>query len=97
MLDITHLRKIEMLKMSQSKTLTQAIGERIRYLREATGLRQEDIASSARGRFGLLWTQATVAAIETGKRHLTVEELTITSIAIDVRIGGTSSKRGPAS
>lgn len=75
MLDINQLRKIEMSKMSQSKSLTQAIGERIRYLREATGLRQEDIASSARGRFGLLWTQATVAAIETGKRHLTVEEL----------------------
>jgi helix-turn-helix protein len=62
--------------MNQSKTLSQAIGGRIRDLREGSGLRQEDIASSAR-RKGLPWTRATVASIESGKRRLSMEEMTL--------------------
>jgi transcriptional regulator with XRE-family HTH domain len=84
-----------MLSVSQSKTLTQAIGERIRDLREATGLRQEDVASSARGRFGLLWTQATVAAIETGKRQLTVEELILLPLLLTCELGELLPKVDP--
>lgn len=55
-------------------TLPQLIGSQIRRIRESSQTLQEQIAQTARERFGLEWTQATVAAIETGKRNLSVEE-----------------------
>jgi hypothetical protein len=60
--------------MSQAKTLSHVIGERMRQAREATNLPQEHIASTARRRYGLRWTRATVAAIESGKREITLGE-----------------------
>src|SRR5207249_4883529 len=81
--------------MNRSKTLTQAIGEGIRELREPTGLRQEDVASRARGRFGLQWTQATVASIETGKRQLTVEELILLPLLMTCELGDLLPKVDP--
>jgi transcriptional regulator with XRE-family HTH domain len=53
--------------------LMVVIGERIRELREGSQKRQGDIAAAAR-HCGLRWTQATVAAIEIGRRRLSVEE-----------------------
>jgi len=61
--------------MNEAKTLSQTIGEKMRELREGSGLLQENIAATARKRYGVRWTRATIAAIETGKRRLTVEEL----------------------
>lgn len=51
----------------------QAVGAQIRKLREQRGVRQEIVALMAR-RWGLPWTSATVAQMETGRRHLTAEE-----------------------
>jgi hypothetical protein len=46
----------------------------VRQARERLGRRQEDVAAEARA-YGLAWTPATVAAIETGRRHVTAVEL----------------------
>jgi transcriptional regulator with XRE-family HTH domain len=62
--------------MPEAMSLTDAIATRLRQLRMEHGGRQEEIAAAAR-HFGLQWTQATVAAIETGKRRLSLEELTL--------------------
>jgi hypothetical protein len=51
-----------------------ALAAAIRRAREQTGRRQEDVAAEARA-YGLAWTPATVAAIETGRRHVTAVEL----------------------
>jgi len=60
--------------MAEANTLARAVGRRIRELRDAHGWVQEDVAAIARV-FGLDWTRATVAAIETGRRNLSAEEL----------------------
>jgi transcriptional regulator with XRE-family HTH domain len=57
----------------RSEALGVALGKRLRLLREQQGLRQEDVARVART-FGLDWTRATVAAIETGRRSVALEE-----------------------
>jgi transcriptional regulator with XRE-family HTH domain len=57
----------------QVKALNVFIGQRMRAIREAQGKRQEDVVVTARA-FGLKWTQATVAALETAKRQLNVSE-----------------------
>jgi len=54
--------------------LAALLGQRLRALREGGGKRQEDLAAAARG-YGLSWSRATVAAIETGRRQLSVGEL----------------------
>jgi transcriptional regulator with XRE-family HTH domain len=53
--------------------LHQLIGARLRQLREAAGLRQEDIATQARV-LGFDWVRGTVAMIEGGHRRVTLEE-----------------------
>jgi hypothetical protein len=58
---------------TQPKLLANAVGERLRYSRESCGARQEEVATAAR-RWGLPWTRATVAGIETGRRRLSLEE-----------------------
>lgn len=57
-----------------TRSLSEVIGARIRAWREASQVRQEVIAATAR-RWGLRWTRATVAALETGGRRLRPEEL----------------------
>src|SRR5262249_33203095 len=61
---------------SQSKPLAfhQALGARIKQLREDYGVSQEALAHAAR-RAGLPWRRAVVAQIEFGKRHVTLDEL----------------------
>jgi transcriptional regulator with XRE-family HTH domain len=49
------------------------IGTRLRTLREQYGARQDEVATAAR-QWGLQWTRATVAAIEIGRRQLSVQE-----------------------
>jgi transcriptional regulator with XRE-family HTH domain len=57
----------------EASPLQDAIGERLRQLREARGLRQEDIAAGAR-RIGLRWNRPTIALVENGIRQLSVGE-----------------------
>jgi len=59
----------------QAQPLSSVIGAELRTLREAGGLRQEQLAAEARRRFGLPWTRATVAAIELGRRQVSIGEL----------------------
>ncbi len=59
--------------MAQAKGLSREVGALLRAYREARGLRQDEVARAAReGELG--WTRATVAAIETGKRELSLSE-----------------------
>jgi transcriptional regulator with XRE-family HTH domain len=55
------------------KTLQELLAERLRELRLAHRARQEDVARGAVA-LGLDWTRSTVAAIEAGRRVLTLEE-----------------------
>ncbi len=54
-------------------TLTEGIGEQLRELRTEMGLRQEDVASTARG-LGLRWSRVTVARLEAGVGELGAAE-----------------------
>jgi hypothetical protein len=60
--------------METAKTLARYLGGRLRACRETRRLRQDEVATCAR-RWGLDWTQATVATIEAGSRQLSAEEL----------------------
>jgi transcriptional regulator with XRE-family HTH domain len=55
------------------ETLSAAIGDRLRQLREELGLRQDDVASAARG-LGLRWSRVAVARLEAGLRQLEAGE-----------------------
>jgi transcriptional regulator with XRE-family HTH domain len=59
--------------MAKRRTLEQAIGGELRRLREGSGARQEAVAHAAQA-FGLNWTQPTVAAIEGGRRSISLGE-----------------------
>ncbi len=59
--------------MATRRTLEQAIGGELKRLREASGVRQDTIAYVAQ-KFYFNWTQATVAAIEAGRRSLSFAE-----------------------
>jgi transcriptional regulator with XRE-family HTH domain len=60
--------------MAEHRRLEQAMGGELKRLREAQGVRQDTIAYVAQ-KFGLSWTQSTVAAIEGGRRSLSIGEL----------------------
>jgi transcriptional regulator with XRE-family HTH domain len=57
-----------------AKSPGEVIGQRMRAIREEHGERQDEVAAVARD-YGLNWTRATVAAIETGRREVSVAEL----------------------
>jgi transcriptional regulator with XRE-family HTH domain len=63
-------------------TLHKAIGLQLRRMRERDGLVQDDIARRARG-VGLAWTQATVAAVEAGRRAIDLPELLLLTAVYD--------------
>lgn len=63
--------------------LTAAIGKRVKALREAAGVRQEDVATAARA-CGLSWGRSTVAMLESGKRRLDPEELLLLPVVLQV-------------
>lgn len=56
-----------------NQTYQEVIGRNLRHHRKQQQLRQDELAERARA-FGMSWTQATVAAIETGRRAVSVEE-----------------------
>lgn len=63
-----------------SPTLSQAVGDRIRQIREAEGITGDSLAGSARF-LGLRWSRQTLTALESGQRELQAEELFILPIA----------------
>jgi transcriptional regulator with XRE-family HTH domain len=68
--------------------LHQLVGARLRQLREAAGLRQEDVAARAREGGLIEWARGTVAMIELGRRRVTLEEfLVLPSILARAGVG----------
>lgn len=66
---------------TDAKSPSAYIGSRMRALREEHDKRQDEVASAAR-RWGLRWTQATVAAVETGRRDLSLGELLLLPLVL---------------
>jgi transcriptional regulator with XRE-family HTH domain len=58
----------------RNEPVARAFGQAIRNIREASGARQDDVARAARAA-GLSWTAASVAALETGRRSLAIDEV----------------------
>lgn len=71
---------------TNAKSLSQVIGESLRAIRTGRSERQDEVAADARG-YGLDWTRATVAAIETGKRELRPGELVLLPWIYGVELG----------
>src|SRR5437763_15303760 len=61
------------LTMAQPISYQRLLGRNVREQRLKLGLRQDDVARQAQA-LGLHWTQATVAAIETGRRQVSLGE-----------------------
>ena len=76
--------------------LATLLGQRLRALREGGGKRQEEVAAAARG-FGLSWSRATVAALESGRRRLSVDELFLLPAALNRLALGRPGKEAPTS
>jgi transcriptional regulator with XRE-family HTH domain len=70
--------------MKQSKIiqLHHLIGLRLRQLREGLSLTQEQFASVAR-QHGVPWRRSLVAQLETGRRHLSIEEFFALPVVLD--------------
>jgi hypothetical protein len=62
-------------------TLATLVGRQVRQIRVASDRSQDELASAAR-RAGLDWTRAAVAALETGRRGLSAEELLLLPLAL---------------
>ncbi|PZG33707.1 hypothetical protein C1I98_28530 [Spongiactinospora gelatinilytica] len=57
------------------------MGERVRALREAAGLRQEDLSRAARAA-GLAWPRSKIAQLERGDKALSAEELLLLPVVL---------------
>jgi transcriptional regulator with XRE-family HTH domain len=71
---------------NDAKPLSAVIGENLQVLRQEHGRNQDDVATSAR-RFGLRWTRATVAALETGRRSLDLGEYLLLPLILHGALG----------
>jgi transcriptional regulator with XRE-family HTH domain len=60
-----------------TQTVNQLLAKQIRKVRDAENLRQDELAKTMRRVWGLNWSRATIAALETGKRQLTIEEFLV--------------------
>jgi transcriptional regulator with XRE-family HTH domain len=67
------------------QTYQDVLGANLRRLRQERELRQDDLAARARG-VGLSWTQQTVAAIEGGRRALSVGELLLLQSVLEMSL-----------
>jgi transcriptional regulator with XRE-family HTH domain len=76
---------------SVGRPLRDVVGEGVRRVREAAGLRQDDVARVARAH-GLAWSQSKVAALERGDKAVSPEELVTIALVLgrasgrDVRV-----------
>jgi transcriptional regulator with XRE-family HTH domain len=66
--------------------VAELVGVRLRALREAKGLRQEDVVTGAKS-VGLQWGRSSVAALEAGTRSLSVGEFLLIP-ALVAQLGG---------
>lgn len=62
-------------------TIAELVGQRVREIRKRAGRSQGELADAARG-VDLDWTRASVAALETGRRGLSVEEFLLLPFAL---------------
>ncbi|MBA3628664.1 MAG: helix-turn-helix transcriptional regulator [Actinobacteria bacterium] len=73
------------------RTYQEVIGRNLRWHRKSKNLRQDELAERARA-FGMSWSQATVAAIETGRRAVSAEEekllLSLLEVSLAQLLGG---------
>ena len=76
------VRRFSAMAHRESKPFAEILGTAIRGTREVSGKRQDDLAAVAR-EYGLPWTRATVAAIEIGRRRLSVEEFLLLPAVLD--------------
>jgi transcriptional regulator with XRE-family HTH domain len=65
------------------ETAQQVLRTNLLRLRKERGQRQDDLAEAVR-EVGLEWTQATVAAIETGNRKLSLEEVFLLAVVLRI-------------
>jgi transcriptional regulator with XRE-family HTH domain len=64
-------------------TLSAVVGQRLRELRSHHGVPQDDLAAEAR-QFGLAdWSKSTIAALESGRRQLTIGEMLLLPAILD--------------
>jgi len=77
-------------------TLTAAIGNQLRELREEMGLRQDDVATAAKA-LGLRWSRVAVVRLEAGQRQLEAGEFLLLPEVLmiaSMRIRGQSGLEG---
>lgn len=65
---------VDVVNEDEPREIHTIVGERLKAAREASGVRQEEIAG-AMTRFGFTWGRSSVSSLEAGKRKLSVEEL----------------------
>lgn len=80
-----------MTRRDETKPLSAVIGAGLAAWRAQQGLRQEDVALSAR-HVGLMWTRPTVAAVELGRRELTATELLLLPVVLEGAAAGISAR-----
>jgi transcriptional regulator with XRE-family HTH domain len=55
--------------------VAKVVGQNVQRRRLGLGMRQDELAARLRDGFGLQWTRATVAAVETGRRQVRLDEV----------------------
>jgi transcriptional regulator with XRE-family HTH domain len=91
---LKHLRPRAMLaSVAETRSLSVALGHRIHELAVDRGWSLEDVARTAQT-FGLDWTRGTIAALKTGRRSLSVEELHIILVIFQVALPDLESELG---
>lgn len=73
--------------MSTIAAFALVVGSRLADRRKDQGLTQDEVARKLRSLAGLDWTRAVIAAIETGRRELTVPELALLLAILDTNLG----------
>lgn len=66
--------------------MRRVLGPGVRRVREAAGVRQEDVSRAARA-YGLAWGQSRVAALERGEKAIDAEELALLPVVLTLACG----------
>lgn len=70
---------------ANQRSLSQVLGSSLRSQRERRGMRQDELAARMRA-IGFEWGQATVSAVEGGRRRLSIEELAVLASVLSVAL-----------